>query len=235
MKPLIGIIEWPYLDKDNDHIYEVMTDLVNWINYMGGYPIGIFPTQKIDYVSRRLSEIPAMTGDEAMDLIRLINKCDAIIKPGATRIYEHEKFIYGYTVRTNIPYLGICAGMQIMVNYNSNVKNIPTPNEEESIEYINHANTVHDVTIYPNTLLRTIIGKEHILVHSKHRYQIATPGINTVNATSLDGVIEAIESPYTSFNLGVQWHPELEPFNNQDSQNLFGSLIEHAKIYAKRK
>lgn len=28
MKPIIGVIEWPYLDKDGDYIYEIPTQIV---------------------------------------------------------------------------------------------------------------------------------------------------------------------------------------------------------------
>ena len=228
MKPIIGIIEWPYYDKDNDKIYEVMSDVVNWVNKSGGIPVGIFPTQVEDFVSKKVSDIDSMNADEADDLLSSIDRCDAIIKPGALRIYNHERLIHEYTVQKNMPYLGICAGMQIMAAYHYPQENI------KNETFVNHRNR-HNVRIYHNTLLEKIINKECISVISRHNYHIFSEGINKVAAVAEDGIIEAIENPNCSFNLGVQWHPELEDFDNVNSQNIFGELIEQAKTYSKRK
>lgn len=235
MKPTIGIIEWPYYDKDNDHIYEVMTNLVNWINYIGGYPIGIFPTQSVDFVSEKLSEIPAITDKETMDLYNLINKCDAIIKPGATRIYEHERLIYDQVARIDMPFLGICAGMQIMAGHGKQIYNIPVPKDDKCHIYVEHKNARHNVNIKRGTRLYDILRQDTIDVESRHRYHIATPGSQKISGVADDGVIEAIENPRCYFHIGVQWHPELEPFSNQDSENLFANLVYQAKVYSKRK
>lgn len=235
MKPTIGIVEWPYLDKDDDHIYEVMSDIINWVNYMGGSPIGIFPTQKVDFVSKKLADIPVISGEESMDLVNLIYMCDAIIKPGATRIYEHERTIYGHAARMNVPFLGICAGMQIMAAHNQQLNNVPVPEKDGLHIYVEHSHAKHSVNINPNSRLHDILKKDSIEVESRHRYQIASPGIQRVSAVAKDGVIEAIENPNCYYHIGVQWHPELEPFDNVDSQNIFGSLVERAKVYSKRK
>ena len=93
MKPIIGIVEWPYLDKDNDYIYEVLTPIIEWVIRSGGRPLGIFPSNIEAFVDKRLSEITPISEIEHQDLIESIKLCDAIIKPGATKIYEHERKI----------------------------------------------------------------------------------------------------------------------------------------------
>ena len=53
MKPLIGIVEWPYQDKDGDVIYEILQPIIEWVVRSGGVPIGLFPTQIENYVEKR--------------------------------------------------------------------------------------------------------------------------------------------------------------------------------------
>ena len=116
-KPIIGVVEWPYVDKDGDKIYEVLTPVIESISKAGGRPIGIFPTQVANFQDERLRNIPALTNVEKKDIIDSVEMCDAIIKPGALKLFNFDRFIYGYTLEKNIPYLGICAGMQIMAHH----------------------------------------------------------------------------------------------------------------------
>lgn len=233
MKPIIGIVEWPYLDKDGDIIYEVFTPIVEWINRSGGRPIGIFPSQIEDFVNKRLSEIPELSELEQLELKESVSLCDGIIKPGATKIYGYERKIYEYCFEQNIPYLGICAGMQMMAGYGSaNIKN-----ERNDSEVVHHSKEMysHKITLEEATLLKKIIKLEEIMVNSRHNYHITDSGIHVVGARAEDGVIEAIEAPDKSFHLGLQWHPELLPKEDVNSQIIFGELVEASKQYQKRK
>lgn len=232
MKPIVGIVEWPYLDKDNDYIYEVLTPIIEWVIRSGGRPIGIFPSNIEAFVNKKLSEISPLSEIEHQDLIESIKICDAIIKPGATKIYDHERKIYEYCYKENIPYLGICAGMQMMAAYQNDIKN-----EKNNSSIIHNSKDLysHKVLIKELTLLRKILNKEEIMVNSRHNYHITSSGCHRVSALALDNVIEAIESPIHDFQFGLQWHPELLPKDDENSQIIFGELIENAKIYQKRK
>lgn len=230
-KPFIGIVEWPYTDKDGDPIFEVFNDVANWIIRTGGIPVGIFPTQVADFINTKVSEIEVMNIGEQKDLISSLNRCDAIIKPGALRIYNHERFIHSYTVEKNIPYLGICAGMQVMSSYNGEIKN--EKNDELGINHYQPGYS-HYVEVLPDTLLSTIVDS-HFKVYSRHNYHIASPGVNRISAIACDGIIEAIENSDCNYNIGVQWHPELAPDTDLNSHKLFESLVEEAKIYCKIK
>lgn len=231
-KPLIGIVEWPYKDKDDDIIYEVFPQIVEWITKCGGRPIGIFPTQKEDYTEKRVSEIRQMTECEQVDLKESINICDAIIKPGAIKIYNHERFIYRHTLEKNMPYLGICAGMQIMAN--NEKENIWNDKNEDG----SHKGTVHDINILETTKLFNIIKENKILVNSRHNFHVPEDTVlksqNIISAYAEDGIIEAIENPNCDFHMGLQWHPELME-NSEYSEVIFEAFIESAKKYSKSK
>ena len=230
MKPIIGIVEWPYKDEDKDLIYEVPNKIVEKISKHGGIPVGIFPTQIEDFQNKKMSEIKDLEQIEKEDLNESLKLCDAIIKPGAFRIYGYERYIYSYTLEHNMPYLGICAGMQIMAGYNnSNYNNIKI---DSDIEHHSKDKYAHRIKIFKNTLLHEILKEDEIIVNSRHRYEIQNPGTLSVSAYAPDGVIEAIENRDKLFQLGVQWHPE----NLDDiySGLLFDSLIEHAEHYKKK-
>ena len=106
--------------------------------------------------------------------------------------------------------------------------------------YINHYQEsdlgfAHKVFIDKNSRLYSIIGKDEILVNSFHKRCISENNIYKVTAKSEDGIIEAIENKDSAFNIGVQWHPELMPKEDENSNLLFDRLIEEAKVYRKRK
>ena len=233
MKPIIGIVEWPYLDKDGDIIYEILTPVVEWIVRSGGRPIGIFPSQIEDFVNKRLREIPELTEIEHKELKESIDLCDGIIKPGALKIYGYERKIYEYCYEQDIPYLGICAGMQNMAYYGSD--NIQNERNNSEVPHYSKENYSHRITLEEATLLKRILQTEEIMVNSRHNYHITDSGIHVVSGKAEDGVIEAIESPNKHFHLGVQWHPELLPKEDINSQIIFGELIEASKQYQKRK
>lgn len=232
MKPKIGIIEWPYVDKDDDRIYEIAHSMVNWINRSGGQPIGIFPSQDIFYHDTPGLEIPELTSSEKQDIIDSISMCDAIVKPGALRIYNYERFIYEYCVENDIPFLGTCAGMQLMAT---------TMDSEIKMERIGtnvHMSKepyVHLVKLLTDSKLYEIIGQEKFMVGSVHNYMVPNTQYHNIAGYSDDGIIEAIENPNMTFGIGVQWHPENEPADDIVSQKLFQSLIEHADGYSRKR
>lgn len=226
MKPIIGIVGWPYIDKDGDLIYEVPNEIVENIVKHNGIPFGIFSSQKERYQLKNLNDIPDLNNLEMKQINEMLEICDAIIKPGALRIYNFEKYIHDYTTNNNMPYLGICAGMQLMVK-GSNVKNNTYINHRSNEEY------VHKLKILKETLLYDILRKEEIVVNSRHSYHIEDVGDMRINAYALDGIIEGIENPNLDFHLGLQWHPE--DLNDDNTDLLFESFIDSAKKYQKRK
>jgi putative glutamine amidotransferase len=233
-KPIIGVVEWPYTDADGDKVFEVLTPVINSISKSGGIPIGIFPTQAINYTDFALRDIPALTINDKNDMLQTLKMCDAVIKPGATKIYEYERFIYSYIRKMCIPYIGICAGMQTMCHYgNENIKNIK--NNDNGINHHSKEDYAHSVTINKFSKLYDIIGKGEILVNSYHRYHVPNAGLNRISASAPDGIIEAVENPDAMFEFGLQWHPELMPSDDENSKKIFDSFIDAAYTYKKHK
>ncbi|MFV9875802.1 MAG: gamma-glutamyl-gamma-aminobutyrate hydrolase family protein [Rickettsiales endosymbiont of Dermacentor nuttalli] len=150
---------------------------------------------------------------------------------------DFEMEITKLALKNNIPILGICGGEQLLnvILDGTLIQHIP-----EIVDAINHKQTVpknhpwHMVTVEPNSLLHRITGVLEISVNSTHHQAVKDLGRGMiVNATALDGIIEAIEYSYHNFCLGVQWHPEYEI--TESDTKIFKAFIEAALQYARRK
>ena len=112
------------------------------------------------------------------------------------------------------PIYGICRGCQMLnVALGGNMyQDIPTQ-VESAIEHFSpnkpHWET-HKVTVSPDSLLYSILGKQRVKVNTSHHQAIKDVVADLrVAATADDGIIEAVEMPNKKFVLGVQWHPEV--------------------------
>ncbi len=125
--------------------------------------------------------------------ILILSICDGIIMPGGDSVSEFDKKVLEYVIKKDIPYLGICLGMQVM---------------GDKLKYVNnHYLKKHIVNIKKDTLLYDIYKSNKISVNSRHHEAVE----NTkyfISAVSNDNTIEAIEIKNKKFILGVQWHPE---------------------------
>lgn len=228
MKPIIGIVSYPYYDKDNTPIFQVGTKIVNFINLSHGIPF-IIPATNIDNFYRKDKiNLKSLTKEELIDLKEALSICDGIIKPGSYFFFPFQTEICKYALEKDIPYLGICNGMQLMYKtVNKNARMLPNENST-------HNDSYHEVKIYNNTLLHEILGKNRILVRSFHKYHIPSNDNFKINAVSDDGIIEGIEYPLNTYNLSVQWHPEYD-LDDENSKKIFESFIESSKKHIKRK
>lgn len=120
-------------------------------------------------------------------------------------------------IARDMPFLGICRGMQVMnVAYGGTL----TQHLPESLGTTDHRRTTgtfdgndHLVDLAEGSLVARAAGE---VVHSvpSHHHQAVDhvgEGLALTGVSSGDGVAEAIEMPDRRFALGVQWHPEADP------------------------
>lgn len=117
---------------------------------------------------------------------------DGLVAPGGDNVSDFDRKVFDYAINNDIPYLGICLGMQVMGNLD---------------KVDNHYLHQHFVNIKKDSLLYKIYKKDKISVNSRHHEKVINTNYN-VCAISDDGVIEGIEVKDKKFILGVQWHPE---------------------------
>ena len=83
----------------------------------------------------------------------------------------------------------------------------------------------HKVKILKDSKLYDILGKEEVLVNSFHNYHVSIDNDYSVVATSSDGFIEGIELSSATFNIGIQWHPEISYDFDEDSRKIIDYFI----------
>jgi len=141
-----------------------------------------------------------------------------------------------YARENNIPFFGICLGMQMaVIEYSRNVLGLKDANSTEMNEGTSHAvidlmeeqKTITDkggtmrlgawkCDIKDNTLAKKIYGQKSILERHRHRYeyngeyasQLENAGLKSSGINPETGLVEIIEIEKHPFFIGVQYHPE---------------------------
>lgn len=148
------------------------------------------------------------------DINDYLNICDGFILQGGDDIEDDNIKLLDILYKMNKPVLGICLGMQEMGVYRGG----------KLVDIDNHlGNGLHEIIIDKNSLLYRIIGKDKILVNSRHKSMIKDTKL-FVSSKSMDNVIESIEDNNKKFFLGVQWHPE-NMYNDDDARKIFDYFI----------
>lgn len=127
----------------------------------------------------------------------------------------------------DIPFLGICRGMQLMnvAAGGTLVQHLP-----EHIGHENHRHTPgtfadHPVRLAGGSLAARAAGELEHASKSHHHQGVDRIGDGfEVSGWSDDGTPEAIEAPGRRFALGVQWHPEVD-----EASRVIGALVEEAR------
>lgn len=131
---------------------------------------------------------------------------------------EYEIALVRAALSRDLPVFAICRGIQLLnvALGGSLVQDIPT----EVLQHLDHnpggapSMIGHYIEVTPGTMLQELLEAElerdgFCAVNSRHHQALkkVADGLK-VTASSVDGVIEAVERPASRFCVGVQWHPE---------------------------
>lgn len=176
------------------------------------------PKAIYDKLSKKvlITIIPFDDNDNYIEKLPLLENIDGVILVGGDDIYNFEYNLVKYLYNNDIPTLGICLGMQTMaVSING------TLGQLNNLEHKSTKKYVHYIDINTSSLLYKIIGKDKIMVNSRHKDYVINTGLS-IGATC-DGIIEEVEDKNKKFFVGVQWHPE--DLDDENSDKLFNYYI----------
>ncbi len=187
----------------------------------------------------------------------ILSQCDGVIVPGGfgNRGIEGKILTAAYCRTHNLPYLGICLGMQVaVIDFGRHVCGMEDANSGEFDELskykvidflpdqshqIDKGGTLrlgaYPCRITEGTQMYRCYGTEEISERHRHRYEfnnlyretLAEGGL-VISGTSPDGnIVETVEIPQNDFYIGVQFHPEFKSRPNKPHP-LFLGLIEAA-------
>lgn len=187
----------------------------------------------------------------------ILSQCDGVIVPGGfgNRGIEGKILTAAYCRTHNLPYLGICMGMQVaVIDFARHVCGMEDANSGEFDELsqykvidflpdqshqIDKGGTLrlgaYPCKIAEGTQMYRCYGTEEISERHRHRYEfnnlyretLAEGGL-VISGTSPDGnIVETVEIPQNDFYIGVQFHPEFKSRPNKPHP-LFLGLIEAA-------
>lgn len=228
MKPVIGVpLRYQHLEDGRPILY-LGERVRRTLQKAGAIVHTISPVLDVDFIDTKGSEFPELTEEDKRVIDYNLSLCDGVFFPGGNKFTPYDRYLLECCIEKNIPVLGICLGMQMMSCYNEKVE------LEKNETLINHKQEndfelTHKVKIDTNSKLYKILGKEKILVNSFHNYHATKNSTYKTVAYSEDGLIEAIEFPSKTFNLGVQWHPEISYDFDDNSKKIIDYFIKETE------
>ncbi len=191
------------------------------------------------------------------NVTEVLGDCNGLLVPGGfgNRGIEGKIATAHYARTNNIPYLGICLGMQIaVIEFARHVLGLTDANSGEFDEnsahkvidfmpdqndQINKGGTLrlgaYPCKIKEGTKMAECYGKAEIYERHRHRYEFnndyrqqMVDGGLVISGTSPDEhIVETVEIPQNDFYVGVQFHPEFKSRPNK-AHPLFMGLIKAA-------
>ena len=182
--------------------------------------------------------------------------CDGILVPGGfgDRGIEGKIAAAQYARKNDIPYFGICLGMQIaVIEYARHVLGWADAHSAEFAPETAHpvidlmpdqkglekGGTMrlgrYPCAIKPASRLAEVYGKAEIGERHRHRYEfnntfrqeLEEAGLAVSGTSPDDRLVEAVELPGNPFYIGVQYHPEFKSRPNR-AHPLFRAFIQAA-------
>ena len=177
--------------------------------------------------------------------VQQLEGLDGILVPGGFGGRGIEGMILAakYARERQVPYFGICLGMQIVViEFARNAAGLPQANSGEfdpegsckvidfmpgQSETVDKGGTLrlgaYPCVIVPGTTMARCYGQEVVRERHRHRYEFnndyrqrLTEAGLVLSGTSPDGrLVETVELPGRAFHVGVQFHPEFKSRPNK--------------------
>lgn len=243
-RPLIGITG----NFDNSSCCLAEGYFLSVLN-AGGIPVILPPYEETDTLCGLLDRLDGIIFSGGGDINPpLLDEMPSVKLHSVCHLRDVQELLLArLAYDRQIPMLGICKGIQILMAALGGkiYQDIYSQAEGTLMKHsqdLERSYPSHSVNIVPGSVLHGIFRAEQIAVNSFHHQAVMTPAPGfRVSATSEDGIIEAVESVEHKSIIGVQWHPEcLRPETDKTNINgqgkpLFKWLIEEAVSFKNAK
>lgn len=228
-RPRIGITT--SLNRTDRGTLEQRLELayVRAVERAGGLPL-IVPMLAQDAATDAFVELLhglVVTGGPAVTLGLTGTLPDDIDETEPDRVASDRRVLQAF-LDARKPTLGICYGMQLASALRGGTIHADVQRDVEgtAVHSRGRGGDTHHVRVEPGTRFHEVVGRDDLVVNTRHVQAIERPGDGIViSARAPDGVVEALESEDGTF-LGVQFHPEaMDP----PLDALFADLVARAR------
>ena len=222
----VGIIGRSYRNYTNQPIFQTSDYVRRALSkYDNVVPISLLPTGS-DIYFNLIRNGDTFTEVDKKKLDHILKQCDGFIAPGGSNWFHFDAHIIQHAIEHDKPLLAICAGFQNLCSLYAYKKNPKLNIIAGDTHHQKGTIYTHTNLITPKTKLYEIIGQDEILVNSVHHFEVNFAMHDlTINAHSIDNIIEGVELPDKKFIIGVQWHPEY--FKDRPSTRIFDEFIKN--------
>ncbi len=224
-KVIIGIVA-KHIKDDKIRTNSLIRDEVKQAIFdNGGIAVGILsPNNELLYSIDDWKKYEDKIEQEK--IIKQINLCNGIVLQGGSTNEAFENWIANYCYEKDIPVLGICAGQNSVVRgLGGTTFKIKNP-EDHNKPYDDYA---HSIKIQKDSKFYTIVGKEEIMVNSRHKRTIDKCPLLDKVAFCDDSYADVVESKNKRFYIGVRFHPESLYKIDENMNNIFKAFIDECR------
>jgi putative glutamine amidotransferase len=235
VRPVIGICtaleraQWTVWDQE---AYLLPRQYVDAIQAAGGLALLLPPDAQLERdPDEVLDLLDGLILAGGADVDPAVYGADAHPETHGTRT-ERDTFEVALARRAlerDLPFLGICRGMQVMnvALGGTLIQHLPETHGHHEHRRVpgSFDGAEHDVRLAAGSLAARAAGEEHHQTRSHHHQGVDRigAGLQVSGWSELDELPEAVELADRRFALGVQWHPEADP-----ASGLIAALVAEA-------
>lgn len=235
-RPLIGLTT--YLEQAKTGVWDVPAAFLPKVYFeaitRSGGSVVLLPPQPVDeaVADRVLDAVDGLilTGGKDVDAARYGQVAHASNDVPRTDRDDLEFALLQRAIERDIPFFGICRGMQVLnvLRGGTLIQHLPEVIGSDRYNAGGGVFAPNAAATVAGSRLAEIVG-EQVTVQSYHHQALDVLGEGlTVSARGDDDIIQAVDVDGMTFGIAVQWHPE----ESRDDLRLFDALVEAARDYA---